>query len=393
MKNLLVSIITFLFLTACSHREKRAEAVNGDCVVISVQDSDLGMKNEISLSSFVDKIDIIPLEFNESCMLGEIEQVAVYGDNIFVLEQRPGTVYRFDKQGNFLNRIGSRGQGPGELVELYDFAVNEEEQLVYLLDNYKQTVLSCSFDGEVKEIIKINQYADRLHYKDGLLYLFLDQPEKGELYSLVIRDTHGKVKERFFPSMQYLTGRKVQTFTPQEDGVLLSKPMNDTIYFIHGTEMRCAWFVDFGSFRLSQQEIEDLYMERIKAEQILVPRNRVTSINHIFRIGNLLYFNSIYKRLTFSFIYNTHTQELRTSAGWLNDDLEYMFSGNVFYGQTKDALIGVYNTNRIMEDINRYDRYEREGKITKEQKERLQAKMNTLRRGDDPEEMNPWILL
>jgi hypothetical protein len=396
MRNLCLGVITFVFLTSCGRPKEPAGRMNEDCTAIPVPEEDINqdLNHVISLSTFVDKIDIIPLEFDDTCILGDIEKVVVYGDNIFVMEtQRPGSVYRFDMQGNFLNGIGVRGQGPEEVIELSDFAVNEEEQLIYLLDNYRQTVLSYAFDGEVRELIKINQYADHIHYKDGLFYLFWDQPKKGELYSLVIRDIHGEIKERFFPSKQYPISLGHQVFTSQEDGVLFSKPMNDTIYFLRDTEMDCLYWIDFGSLRFSQQEVEDIYMRRIKSFQLLQQRNRVTSIDHIFRVGNLLYFNSGYKLLSFSFIYNTHTRELRTSTGRLNDDIEYMFYENVFYGQTKDALIGVYNADRIMYGIDRYDRYEKEGMITKEQKARLQSKMKALMRGDDLEEMNPWILL
>jgi hypothetical protein len=382
-----------MFLTSCGHQKEQRESVNEDYVIIPVPEQDMNRDTDhvISLSAFVDKIDIIPLEFNNSCILGEIGKVMVCGNNIFVLESwRPSTVYRFDMQGNFLNGIGARGQGQGELVELRDFAVNEEEQLIYLQDNYRQSILSCTFDGEVKEVIKINQYADHIHYKNGLFYLFRDQPKLGELYSLVIRDIHGGIKERFFPSKQYILNMGHHVFTPQEEGVLFSKPMNDTIYFLRGTEMSRLYWVDFGSLRYSPQEIEDLYMERTKSINLM---HRTSSIDHVFRVKDWLYFNSIYKGSQISFVYNTHAGELKTSIIWLHDDLEYMFYGNVFYGQTEDALIGIYDAERIMEDINRYDRYEKEGKITKEQKERLQSKMNALRRGDDTENMNPWILL
>jgi hypothetical protein len=380
---------------SCGHQKEQRESVNEDYVTIPVPEQDMNrdMDHVISLSAFVDKIDIIPLEFNDSCILGEIGKVAICGDNIFVLERRrpgAGTVYRFDMQGNFLNSIGSIGQGPGELVVLRDFAVNEEDRLIYLQDNYRQSILSCTFDGEVKEVIKINQYADHIHYKNGLFYLFQDQPVKGELYSLVIRDIHGGIKERFFPSKQYILNMGHHVFTPQEEGVLFFKPMNDTIYFLRGTEMSHLYWVDFGSLRYSPQEIEDIYMERIKSYDLM---HRTSSIDHVFRVKDWLYFNSIYKGLQISFVYNIRTQELRTSNGSLYDDLEYMFYGNVFYGQTEDALIGIYDAERIMEDINRYDRYEKEGMITKEQKERFQSKMNALRRGDDTENMNPWVLL
>ncbi|MDR1114996.1 MAG: 6-bladed beta-propeller [Tannerella sp.] len=396
MRNLLLGIITLLFLTSCSHRKEQRESVNEDYVTIPVPEQDINtdMSNTIPLSTFIDKIDIIPLEFDDSCILGEIRKVAICGDNIFVLEsQRPGTVYRFNMQGNFSNKIGSKGQGPEEVIELSDFTVNEEEQLIYLLDNYRQTVLSCTFDGEVKEAIKINQYADQLHYKNGLFYLFYDEPVKGELYSLVVRDIHGGIKERFFPSKQYPISRTHQAFTPQEEGVLFSKPMNDTIYFLRDTEMSRLYWVDFGSLRFSPQEIEDIYMERTKSLDLLLQKNRVTSIDHVFRVGDWLCFKSLYKIIHIFFVYNIHTQELRTSVGSLYDDLEYMFYGNEFCGQTEDALIGIYDSERIMEDINQYAQHEKEGMITKEQKERFQSKMNALRRGDDTENMNPWILL
>jgi hypothetical protein len=363
-------------------------------IPVPEQDISTDINHTILLSTIVDKIDVIPLEFNVSCILGEIRKVAICGDNIFVLEsQRSSAVYRFDMRGNFLNRIGSKGQGPEEIIELNDFTVNEEEQLIYLLDNYRQSILSCTFDGEVKESIKINQYADQLHYKNGLFYLFLDQPKRGELYSLVVRDIHGGIKERFFPSKQYPINMGNPVFAPQEEGVLFCKPMYDTVYFLRDTEMSRLYWVDFGSLRYSPQEIEDIYTERTKSLDLLLQKDRITSIKKMFRVGDLFCFNSIYKIFDIFFVYNARTQELKTSVGSLDDDLEYMFYGNEFCGQTEDALIGIYDSERIMEDINRYDQHEKEGKITKEQKERFQSKMNALRRGDDTENMNPWILL
>jgi hypothetical protein len=397
MKNLWLGVIVVMLLTTCSHEKKQAGIVNEDCTVIPVPEQDINhdTNNTVSLSTFVDKIDIIPLEFGDSCILGGIRKVVVCGDNIFVIESsRPSTVYRFDMQGNFLNRIGSRGQGPEDVVELRDFAVNEEGRLIYLLDNARQTVVACTFDGTVKEVIKINQYADHLHYKNSLFYLFRDHPPIGELFCLVIRDVHGEIKERFFPSMQYPVGMNHHVFSLQEDGVLFTQPMNDTIYFLSDTEMSCLYWVDFGSLRFSPQEVEDIYMDKIRSINLLHQRKCITSIDHVFRVGDWLYFNAIYKVLNISFTYNTRTQELRISTGSLNDDLEYMFYGNVFYGQTKDALIGVFDAaNLVKHGIERYDRYEKDGMITKEQKEKFQSKMKVLMRGDNTEEMNPWILL
>jgi hypothetical protein len=302
-------------------------------------------------------------------------------------------MYRFDLQGNFLNSIGLKGQGPDELVEFTDFAINEKDSIVYLLDNARQTILSFNFAGHLIDKLKINQAADQFHYKDGFFYLFQDQPVIGDnLCSLIIQDTQGETKNSFFPSKKYPISMANQVFTGNRDSLFFCKPMNDTIYSLSGTDLNYAYFVDFGSLRFRPEEIENIYQEKTTTLQTLLDKERVTGIDHIYKIGNWLYFNSGYKVFNYSFLYNTSNKTLKVAAN-IYDDLEYMFYGNQFYGQTENALIGVYDTSNLDKDIKRYERYEKEKMVTKEQKEKQVQKMNAIKRGDNTEEMNQWVLL
>ncbi|GHS92121.1 hypothetical protein FACS1894174_00670 [Bacteroidia bacterium] len=390
----LMSIILITFIFYGCYREKQTTIINRDYVTIQAQNIDFNADNQVLLSDFVDKIDIIPLEFTDSCILKEIGKIVIHDGNIFIIEaRRPEIVFRFDMQGNFLNRIGVRGQGPEELVELRDFSINEESHIVYLLDNMRQTVLCYTFDGHFIESIKINQYASELEYKNGLFYLYFDQPVIGEhLYSLIIRNIKGEIENMFFPSRKYPINMGSRIFTKTNGEILFHKPMNDTIYSLDGTTLKYTYYFDFGSLRYMPEEIKEIYMEQTTSLQVLLNNERISGIDYLYQIGKWIYFNSIYKVMRYSFLYDMNNRKLKVSAH-LWDDLEYMFYNNTFYGQTQDALIGVYETNNLLNDIDRYARYEKEKYISNAQKEEQVKKMAKIMRGNNPEEMNPWVLL
>ena len=373
----------------------------GDFITIQMVDSIKGNLNDshLALSYFVDKIDIIPLEFTDDCILSQIGKVVIHEDNIFIIEpfeRRTCTVYRFDLKGNFLNSIGARGQGPLELLELRDFSINENNNSIYLLDNAKKTVFHFDFNGILIEKININQGASRLEFKNGFLYLYRDNPPASaeHLYNLIIRNTKGELVKMYIPSnTEYLISGERKIFTKTNDGLFFKQAMDDTIYYLDRDSLKYHIFFDFGSYRFTQEEIEDIYMMRQKAFNILLQNERLSIIDHFYQIGNWYYFNAIYKIMSHSFLYNKKCGDIKV-ASRLYDDLEYMFYDNKFYGQTQDAFIGIYFPETKLErDMTRFSRYEKEGYISTAFKEKQLTKINSIMRGDKPENMNPWILL
>ncbi len=65
------------------------------------------------LSLIADDIEFIPLETTDECLFGsELVQIIILGDNLFVADY--DQLVRFDTKGKIRNKIGRRGQGPGE---------------------------------------------------------------------------------------------------------------------------------------------------------------------------------------------------------------------------------------------------------------------------------------
>jgi hypothetical protein len=247
--------VVFIIIYAGCNRVDNLKIAGGNYTTINAQDIVPDDNSTIPLSEFVESIDIIPLESNDSCILGEIRKIVIHNDHIFLIEShRPKTVYRFDMQGNFSNSIGVYGQGPMETLELQDFSINEEENRIYLLDNAKHAIFCYTFDGEFIEKININQGGTRFEYFDSHFYIYADNPVKLRLYCLTVLNVKGHLESSHFPSRLYPINIGCNSFTKTKDSLFLYKPMNDTIYTLQETELKYAYFFDFGKYRFRPEE-------------------------------------------------------------------------------------------------------------------------------------------
>jgi hypothetical protein len=390
----IISIFVLIIPLGCN-KSKNAQTVEGDYPIIYAGDIKPDNNSLLHLSEFVERIDIIPLEFDDSCILGEIRKIVIHDDNIFIIERRrptTATVYRFDMQGNFINTIGKYGQGPSDILELHDFSINEEENKIYLLDSGKKAILCYSFDGKFIEKININQNSQKFEYFNNHFFVYIDNTFQDRPFCFTVLDTKGELENSYFPSRFYPITISRNSFVKTKDSLFFYKPMNDTIYAIHGTELKYAFYFDFGKMRFTPEEVEDIYNEKVHTMDVMRDKERFSDADNIRYVDKWLYFNKVYKFLSFCFLYNTETEKLRVTS-FMSDDIEYMFNNNQFYGQTEDAFIGLYNAENINQSIENFIATEKNGYISKTKMESQMQKMKNLKRGDNPEEMNPWVLI
>lgn len=67
---------------------------------------------EMMLSEIATDVRYIPIETREDCLFGKGFDIRYMEDGIFAVSGE--SYFRFDKDGKFLNKIGSKGQGPEE---------------------------------------------------------------------------------------------------------------------------------------------------------------------------------------------------------------------------------------------------------------------------------------
>lgn len=157
-------------------------------------------------------------------------------------------IYRFSENGKFLNSIGKQGRGPGELLTVLDFQV--DESTVWAMDLYKFVV----FDHEghfLREYAKPVISFDFIHDGDSNFLIYNINSSKWP--QIMVKDSLFKTI-RSFSSMHYnqqvmpAAGRSY-LFNDNKD-VFLTYPFSDTIYRISDTTATPFFIFGFGEKRL-----------------------------------------------------------------------------------------------------------------------------------------------
>lgn len=145
-------LLSIFLLFACTGKkttEENAAPENKGPQVINLEEAISQPSEDVPLSEAVRELRIVPLETTAECLVGNVESIQIMGDDIFVLDLQSG-ILRFSKDGKFLNKIGTRGQGPGEYVWPKGLLTNEKAGLIGIQESNDQAdmVKWYSLDGK-----------------------------------------------------------------------------------------------------------------------------------------------------------------------------------------------------------------------------------------------------
>jgi len=151
-------LLLILFLIACQPESKEKSPNNtGKKNSIDLKNTDkqefynfevrdaLNMRKELFLNNFTNEIKYIPLETTPACLLSKVKKVEMTNNYIFILDSRNG-YYKFDKEGKFIQKIGKKGNGPGEYGMVFYSAVIEKVNEILLYCYPRSEV--CVYDLE-----------------------------------------------------------------------------------------------------------------------------------------------------------------------------------------------------------------------------------------------------
>ena len=156
MKKIIVSIIglcTFM-LMSCSTKNETNKA-NANAIPVYTINVNQSTNPEI-LDKFLSdmQIRLLPLETRDSMYFnGEEAVVHVADGQLFIHDVAQDMIFRFDKDGKFINRIARKGQGPEEYTHIVHNLVDWQRREVYIADytqlkvydfagNYLRTLLT-----------------------------------------------------------------------------------------------------------------------------------------------------------------------------------------------------------------------------------------------------------
>ena len=203
-------------------------------VVINLAKAISESPKEIMLNELASDIRYVPLETTDDCLMNNEFYIMQYtGEDIIT-----SGIFHFDKNGKFLNKIGSKGQGPEEyLQDLFAFG-DWKNKLLYV-QNW--TTLTCyGFDGTFVRSIptpQLNMGTAGLFDENHILYsndiYYADKANPIQLY--MVDSQNGKTVSKWRGHLEenkkygmILTSRD---FMYNYDNSLFYKPALENVIF------------------------------------------------------------------------------------------------------------------------------------------------------------------
>ena len=210
--------VLFLFLFNFCYAQSNKVGDSKGKLVVDLDKAKIYPDTAFLASSLFKSLKIVPLETNELCLIGRINKIMVFDQYIFVLDNTiANSLYMFDKEGRFIRKIGSVGQGPGEYIGISDFAIDRVNRTIYIIGSRLPRIHKYDLaTGKFIQTIHLdrNDRSKRfMHFVSvgGKLYaegLFVEHSDKNYLlYS--VDESSGKEKDNFLNVMEYNKGISV----------------------------------------------------------------------------------------------------------------------------------------------------------------------------------------
>ena len=130
MKKVL-GIFIMMFMFACTSKDEK------EMLTLSVDLHSPG----ISFEDLFSKIEILPLETSDSCLLVDIEKIVQVDSLLYIFDNRRPALYVFDEKGGFVRQISRWGDGPGDYLLISDFILDKNRRNIGLLSPYGYMVI------------------------------------------------------------------------------------------------------------------------------------------------------------------------------------------------------------------------------------------------------------
>lgn len=203
-------------------------------VVVNLAKAISESPKEIMLNELASDIRYVPLETTDDCLMNNEFYIMQYtGEDIIT-----SGIFHFDKNGKFLNKIGSKGQGPEEYLQGL-FAFGDWKNKLLYVQNW--TTLTCyGFDGTFVRSVptpQLNMGAAGLFDENHILYsndiYYADKANPIQLY--MVDSQNGKTVSKWRGHLEenkkygmILTSRD---FMYNYDNSLFYKPALENVIF------------------------------------------------------------------------------------------------------------------------------------------------------------------
>lgn len=224
--------LIFLLLFSCGYRGGKQENVT----VFTIENFD---GKELKVDEYFSHVKLLPLWLDTNRFIGQVKDIGVIGDTIYLLDGITSSIYMFDKNnGKYLSSVSKKGRGPDEYIN--PIALSVDAGNLYVLDLPTSRIIK--FDKELNAVGSVYfdfPASDFIALDNGfLLYNLAPTSEKG-------RFVHINGKGEYVNSFIFPEKRRHSNYTLDGGGkVFLKNGELDVFVFEFHCDIVYKWAHD-----------------------------------------------------------------------------------------------------------------------------------------------------
>lgn len=211
---------------------------------------------------------IVPLETNDSVLIGEIDKVIFYETRLYVATFSPEqAVYIFNLQGKLLHKISRKGRGAEEYLQLSDMFIDSRNRTLYLLSRIDEKLLVFDVDEYrlVKTIRLPKAFVKMVSLENGYIgYMGNYSQDKNQPYNLWAMNSRYEIESQYMKIDSRWESKmaSIHSLSTYQDSLYYIAPTDFNIYRCQGKDMCVDHTVRFGKFHLPAEQLSyDEYKE------------------------------------------------------------------------------------------------------------------------------------
>ena len=108
---------------------------------------------------------IIKLDTTNNSIIGNIAQLRVYNEYVYILDDVGKVIWIYDLNGNYVSKISAKGKAKNEYIDIQDFCVSDNN--IYVLDNFAMKLLIFNNNGFCIKTLDIKNYWANSLFAEG----------------------------------------------------------------------------------------------------------------------------------------------------------------------------------------------------------------------------------
>ena len=284
---LIILYLSSVVFFGCGKKNQKASVNMDGVTTISVS----SVEETLQDTSCFKKPQIIVLETIEESLLSRIDRISFDENRLFIFDKNLMEILSFDLTGKYIGKVKNRGQGPGEYIQISDFAIDINQKQMILLCDVPNKLMYFTYDGTFVKEEKLDDYYMQLVTDNSYIYLERmnnTEIEKGQLGILSkqtdeMREAMDQIdiKNHFFISGNSLNKGK---------DILYVRRFDNSIYKVDDGEIFAKYNIDFQNYSFPDKLVREESSEIILKE--CFDNNYIFSMANIVNSGHYFMFTT-----------------------------------------------------------------------------------------------------